>query len=208
MIDDVNRWTGWSLFVLFGSKFCSPHFCGAIRCVDFQYTYYQNSQFWGTRTYEKTKRLQCPFWPILAVFMKLCGVQRSGWLNHLTKAKCCLLASFWHVNSPAIVISFRTISYVLVYLLRGTRFDTSGHRSLKVVLCYFYYAAILRTVNGESCHLVIRSLVILLILQDRSTACPHSHSTPVLEHQDDKTRPDKIRCAFLLWIVGRTMPSC
>ena len=44
----------------------------------------------------------------------------------------------------------------------------------------------------------IRSLVISVILQDRSTTMtifPHSYSTPVLGHQKhDKTQSDKIDC--------------
>ena len=45
-----------------------------------------------------SRPFESQFWPILTVFVILCGVQSPWWSNHLTRAKHYLLASFWCIT--------------------------------------------------------------------------------------------------------------
>ena len=127
---------------------------------------------WHRRPFESQ------FWLILTVPVILCWVQHPRCPGHLKRSKYCLFAPFWCINHFFCQIVYAQCQFVFRDFGRQC---TAYRLVLQVpkILWRLCYANGPRTANyyEHVSDLLIRSLVISVILQDRGTTmmtCPHS----------------------------------
>ena len=149
---------GWPLFNFFFQSFAPLIFSDAFWYSEFEYPI----SFLNFGKKCRSKPFESQFWPILTVFVMLCGVQSPRWSSYLIRTKYYFFASFWRINRlfyQIICAQWRLVFGDFHRQCTADRpFAAGVQNSSEVVLDYWsknskLVWARVRSCRLESCHL-------------------------------------------------------